>query len=84
MKRLFFIYFVFLAISSCTKHNIESQNACTIEFTPDEAKVEFAVVLSKAISQEKNLREFIKQEALKQFDMDYDVFYPYVKESIVK
>lgn len=83
MKRLFFIYFVFLAISSCTKHNIESQNACTIEFTPDEAKVEFAVVLSKAISQEKNLREFIKQEALKQFDMDYDVFYPYVKESMV-
>lgn len=42
-----------------------------------------SVILSRAVSSDENLRVFIKENALKQFDMDYDVFYPYVKNQIV-
>lgn len=40
---------------------------------------DFTVILSKAIAKDKDLRDFIKMESLKQFDKDYDVFYPFVK-----
>lgn len=43
----------------------------------------FAQVLSRAVVEDENLREFIKTEALKQFDKDYDVFYPFVKDQVV-
>ena len=44
---------------------------------------DFAIVLSKAAFNEPALRSFIKEEALKQFDRDYDVFYPFVRTEIV-
>lgn len=40
---------------------------------------DFTVILSKAVANDKDLRDFIKMESLKQFDKDYDVFYPFVK-----
>lgn len=40
---------------------------------------DFTVILSKAVANDKDLRDFIKVESLKQFDKDYDVFYPFVK-----
>ena len=43
----------------------------------------FAAILSKAVSSDKELRVFLKQEALKEFDRDFDVFYPYVKNEVV-
>ena len=44
------------------------------------AQKEFAIILSKAVYSNEKLREFIKKQALKQFDKDYDVFYPYIKD----
>ena len=44
----------------------------------------FAKILSKLVSSEESVRYFIKEEALLQFDRDYDVFYHYVKNKMMK
>lgn len=43
------------------------------------AQKEFAKILSEAVYNSIEARAFLKEEALKQFDRDYDVFYPLVK-----
>src|SRR5690606_17979379 len=43
----------------------------------------FVRILSKAVSNETNLRHFIAKEALKEIDKDHDVFYNLVKDEIV-
>lgn len=43
---------------------------------------EFASILSKTIA-DRDVRDFIKREALKQINLDYDVFYAFVKDKIV-
>ncbi len=48
-----------------------------------EARKSFASILSKAVAENENLRAFIKETALRKFDMDNDVFYPYVKDQII-
>lgn len=47
------------------------------------AQKEFAQILSKAVYSNSDMRKFIKEKAIKQFDNDYDVFYPYVKDEKV-
>ena len=42
--------------------------------------VEFADILSKAVYDSEDVREFIKRESLKQFDKNYDVLYYLVKD----
>lgn len=49
-----------------------------------EAQIEFAKLLSKAVFDNQALRVLIKEEALKQFDNDYDVFYPLFKDKEVE
>lgn len=52
--------------------------------TSDSARIEFSKILSKAVFNEPELRNFIKAEAINRFDNDYDVFYAFVKDEIVK
>lgn len=47
------------------------------------AQQEFAQILSKAVYNNTEVREFLKSEAIKQFDNDYDVFYPFIKDKTV-
>ncbi|MET0466209.1 MAG: hypothetical protein ABW007_23825, partial [Chitinophagaceae bacterium] len=47
-----------------------------------EAKTEFAKTLATSLKNEPFLRKFIKDEALKQFDKDYDVVYHLVKDHV--
>ena len=49
----------------------------------DTALRNFSVALSKAVCSEQPVREFLKREALKQVDIDYDVFYHFVKSTQV-
>lgn len=35
--------------------------------------------MSKAVSQRQDVRMFLKAQALKKFDNDFNVFYPFVK-----
>ncbi len=75
---------VFLSLamfSSCTKsfsHDLVHQG----ELSEIEALEEFAIVLSDAIADDEEMRAFIKESALNQYDKDFDVFYPYVKDHI--
>lgn len=55
----------------------------TSELTTAEAQIRFAKLLSQAASGSIEVRRFLKKEATKQFDNDYDVFYPLVKDKIV-
>lgn len=40
----------------------------------------FAITLSKAVCSHQEVREFLRSEALKRFDKDYDVLYQLVKD----
>lgn len=66
---------------SCQKHNTETDLnlPLTTPQSSHESKVYFAKTLAKAVEQEPLLRIYLKQEALKMFDNDYDVFYQSVK-----
>lgn len=74
-----------LAFANCSKQlSPINENMETVKLDEQTAQSEFAIILSKAVSQDKVLREFLKSESLKQFDMDYDILYQYVKGLIVK
>ncbi len=83
IAKLLFMVAVALSIASCSKEadqltiNEESSDAFI------SAQKEFAKILSSALNEEPDLRAFLKNEALKEFDMDYDVFYPYTKDVVV-
>lgn len=47
------------------------------------AQKSFAKILSKAVYDNIELRQFLKDKAIEQFDNDHDVFYPFVKDEIV-
>lgn len=79
-------------LSSCTDETDEfsaqinnNNKKSTAEITDSfSAQKTFAKVLSKAIYDNESLRQFIKDEAIKQFDNDFDVFYPLVKNKIIE
>lgn len=50
----------------------------------EEAQVKFALILSKAVYESESLRAFLKDRAIEQFDNDYDVFYPLVRDMEVE
>lgn len=84
----------FLAICSCSEDESEltklgdeaslETKALETFVDPEIAKKNFAVLLSKAVANDRDLRQFIKDESIAQFDNDYDVFYPFVKNKVVK
>ena len=67
---------------SCAK--IESEQIVCNHDSVSSAQQSFAAILSEAVSETPSLRSFIRETALEQFDKDYDVFYPYVKNSVVE
>lgn len=73
------ITFLFLCTFtlSCSKVLEEPKHS---SYDEQDAQREFAIILSKAISSDADIRSFIKHEALKRFDNDYDVFYPSIKD----
>lgn len=88
MKKLALMAFAILAVAGCSKNSMESEPVAEVypavsEAEMEEAKADFAAILSKAVSSDESLRQFIKKTAMEQFDLDYDVFYPYVKDQIV-
>ena len=68
-------------LCSCSKNEL-IQTSEINEITDElSAQKEFAKILSKAVGQDSNLREYLKQEALRCYDNDYDVFYPWIKDT---
>lgn len=87
MKKHTLITLVFIAtlFSCCAKESIGRMDGNTALVTMDESEYlnSFAQILSSALYNEEDLRSFIKKEALMEFDRDYDVFYPLVKDKFV-
>lgn len=86
-KHLFVLIIAFFTISifvSCSKDSAYKVNRPSAPDTDElQAYQDFAIILSKAVSNEPELRAFLKREALKQYDKDYDVFYPWTKDLFV-
>jgi hypothetical protein len=77
----------FACLFSCSsEHEGVTQEETFMEVTKlstSEAQKAFAKLLSRALHESVEMRAFLKEEALAQFDNDYDVFYPFVKDKIV-
>lgn len=80
-KLLMAIIIVLTLTQSCLKEAVDDSSLPTTNL--QNSKELFAQALSKAVYEHEDLRVFIKEVALRQFDRDYDVFYPFVKDEIV-
>ena len=83
-KTLFFT--IALLLASCTARHVSPNDVIQPETENTGLQASYsdiAVALSRAVFKEQQLRCFIKQEALKKFGTDYDVFYPLLKDTEV-
>lgn len=98
MKNFICLFFASVLCFSCTSNDAddyennlvknESFSDKGVSTVLDDAQREklisdFAGVLSKAIYENKDVREFLKAEAVKQFDKDYDILYANIKNKNV-
>lgn len=92
MKKYFVSLFCIAAFCACTDQVNEfpsqpdgAQSKTIVQAPLDQvtAQKKFAKALSKAVSNSLEVRKFLKTEAMAQFDNDYDIFYPLVKNKIV-
>ena len=92
MKKYFVSLFCIAAFCACTDQVNEfpsqpdgSQSKTIVQAPLDQvtAQKKIAKALSKAVSNSLDVRKFLKAEAVAQFDNDYDIFYPLVKNKIV-
>jgi len=89
MKRKLLLPFVVLSIlfTSCNEDDVRNNNSndnVTLENRMKDKRIQkFSEILSKAIYERLDVREFLKAEALKQFDNDYDVLYYLVKDNMI-
>ncbi|MDR2206669.1 MAG: hypothetical protein LBE36_11020 [Flavobacteriaceae bacterium] len=77
-----------LVLFSCREERLSSEipaeNPVVNTVSKDtEMKTQFAKALAKALKEHKELRDFIKTEALKQVNRDYDVIYHVIKNKPV-
>jgi len=92
-KLIWFAYACVLVLCSCEKDIIEikdekqpntSVNSRTIEELDlnhsERLKLRFGRAFARAISEHPELRQFIKNEALKRFNGDYDIMYNLIKD----
>lgn len=84
MKNLLFIMALCTFVCSCANAFLEDDMVETslskeTVLTENDAKQKFAEIFSKAIYENTELREFIKDKAIQQFDNDFDVFLSYFK-----
>jgi len=75
-----------LALGSCNKYDPAPEAEIpqiADPATKETHKERFAAVLSKVVYEREDVRAFLKKEALVQFDKNYDVFYPMVRNKSV-
>jgi hypothetical protein len=82
MNKKFYLVALIFGLYSCQKEISEKispdkQITQSLKFN---LKKEFGSAFSKALVQSKELRDVIREEAIKQFDNDYDVLYENIKD----
>lgn len=91
MKKYFVSLLCVAALCACTdevnefaSQPDESQSKTVNQVSLDKvnAQKEFAKLLSHAASKSVDVRNFLRNEAMAQFDNDYDIFYPLVKDKL--
>ncbi|MFD2905850.1 hypothetical protein [Sphingobacterium anhuiense] len=85
MKFSFLTISFLLLFNSCQKDKNfnDNLNESTEISLKENGLEKFSIILSKAVMNNSDLRKFIKDEALKQKDNDYDVIYGLCKNEIV-
>ncbi|WP_300906049.1 hypothetical protein [uncultured Bacteroides sp.] len=76
---------VILCMTACQKDELSGTNQSATESVSEKETLlsNFAEVLSKVIYDRQDVREFLKSEAIKQFDKNYDVLYVLVKDKMI-
>ena len=89
-KNFFYVASLALVLSSCAKDALETEEAVTNQqetelsvSEKDALKAQFASVLSTVVYENADVREFLKSEAVKQFDKNYDILYISIKDKQV-
>lgn len=82
MKKLFMFLFSLVFLYSCDSEDQISSLPLSESVQEEnlDLKKQFAKALVKAMDQHQELRFFLKEEALKMFDNDYDVLYHMIKD----
>ncbi len=88
MRKILLSAILLSSIIACKKDNLSSEsNQQQIEQNLLDAKSvykqEFSKAFAKALASNSELRAFIKNEALKKFDQDYDILYQMVKDEMI-
>jgi hypothetical protein len=85
-KKILVFTFVFTLslLFSCQQDDTLQVSPTTQQYTKEKnLQMEFAQILATALDDNPSLRSFLKQEALKQFNNDYDILYHMIKDSKV-
>ncbi|MFN7258298.1 MAG: hypothetical protein ACK5TU_00245 [Cyclobacteriaceae bacterium] len=82
LKIVFMTFMVFTFVVSCNNEQVLDQKPIQDELsdTQTNQKRAFAKAFAKALSDNVQLRELVKREALKMFDNDFDVLYYLIKD----
>lgn len=89
MKNNFIKLIIFSTIVSligCKKDFNERPNQFTEKKAVQGKKAlynQFATILSKAVNDNSNLRNFLKRTALEKINNDYDIFYNFIKDEVI-
>lgn len=86
-KKFMYVVSLALVLSSCAKDVLEAEEIVAdqqetelSESEKDSLKAQFASVLSTVVYENADVREFLKSEAVKQFDKNYDILYINIKD----
>ncbi|OBS14494.1 hypothetical protein ATE49_17660 [Elizabethkingia miricola] len=88
MKKILLSAILFSSIIACREESLSNRDAQlqaqqNLLDVKSVYKQEFSIALAKALAVNADLRDFIKKEALKEFDNDYDVLYQMVKDQLI-
>ena len=90
MKNFVLVFLVYLSVASCNESlNDIDKNVVSATFLEQSEsnlilKQKFSSALVKVLGQNEEVRSLIKEEALKQIDVDYDVLYCLIKDKQLK
>ena len=76
------LFGVMYCISSCNKEELTTSPTIEVKATvsKDQLKKQFGYAFAKILSENKDIRDIVKEEALKKINYDYDVLYQIIKE----